>query len=89
MPSASINKRYTFICDWEGRRLTSSFFASELIPFDVLVKAAGKSTINSWKEKFNIGDEKIGIFARNISSTLLKEGLYRKAIKIVNDKNQK
>jgi len=80
MASASKNKRYNFLCSCEGKMLTSSFFENELIPYDVLVRTANKDKFGSLKEKLNIDSkEKIGIFARNISSTLLKEGLYRKA----------
>ncbi|MEL4306447.1 hypothetical protein [Methanococcoides sp. LMO-2] len=79
-PSASVKKRYNLLCTWEGKLLTSSFFENELIPFDVLLKIASKNKMTSWKEKLNLDSaERIGIFARNISSTLIKEGLYRKA----------
>ncbi|AFV24598.1 hypothetical protein Mpsy_2394 [Methanolobus psychrophilus R15] len=80
LPSASKGKRYDYLCSWDGKVLTSSFFESELIPYDVLIKTADKNTISSWKKKLNLeSDENIDIFARNISSTLIKERLYRKA----------
>jgi hypothetical protein len=80
LPSTSKSKRYNLLKDWEGKQLTAAFFASELIPFDVLVKVANNDAIQGWKQKFNItSEDNVGIFARTISSTLLKEKVYRKA----------
>lgn len=80
LPSASKDKRYDYLCSWEGKRLTSSFFEHELIPYHVLTRTVSKDRIGAWKKKLNIDDsENIGIFAKNISSTLLKESLYRRA----------
>jgi hypothetical protein len=80
LPSTVKNKRYDLLCSWEGKHLTSSFFSHELIPYDVLVKVANKDAIQAWKQKFNINsDDKVGIFSRTISSTLLKEKIYREA----------
>jgi hypothetical protein len=51
-----------------------------LIPYHILVKIAKQDAIQVWKQKFKIdGKERIGIFAKNISSTLQKEGVYRMA----------
>ncbi|TGC09439.1 hypothetical protein CUN85_06315 [Methanolobus halotolerans] len=80
LPSTSKGKRYNYLCSWEGKNLTSSFFENEIIPYDVLIKTAEKNAISSWKKKLNFeSGENIDIFARTISSTLLKEHLYRKA----------
>jgi hypothetical protein len=80
LPSKSMNKRYNLLCSWEKNILTSTFFEHELIPYDVLVRTVSKDAIATWKKKLNIdSDEIIGIFARNISSTLIKESFYRNA----------
>jgi len=80
LSSASKNKRYDYLCSWEGKSLTSSFFESELIPYEVLIRTANKDTIGAWKKRLNLDSgEWIDIFARTISSTLLKERIYRKA----------
>jgi hypothetical protein len=80
LPSTSKGKRYDYLCSWDSRNLTAAFFENDLIPYDVLIKTADKNTISSWKKKLSFeSGGNIDIFARNISSTLLKERLYRKA----------
>lgn len=80
LPTASKNKRYDFLCNWEGKQLTAAFFENELIPYDVLVRTASKDAIGAWKQKLNLhSDDNIGIFSKTVSSTLLKEQIYRKA----------